>query len=190
MGKTFLHKGVILFSGGESNGFKKIGEFLAELRKEQGLTQEQLGEKIGVTNKTISRWETGVYLPPADILLQLSEIYSVSINEILSGKVLDAVKYKVAAEENLQMTIKASSFELKDKIVFYKRKWLQGHKALLIFLSIMVIGAYGVGLWLGETVAGILLRAFVPLLVIVLHGWRNNTMMAYVEHHVYDRSGR
>lgn len=44
----------------------QIGKFISELRKAQGLTQEQLGEKIGVTNKTVSRWETGTYLPPAD----------------------------------------------------------------------------------------------------------------------------
>ena len=44
----------------------KIGNFIAELRKKQKLTQEQLGEKLGVTNKTVSRWETGTYLPPAE----------------------------------------------------------------------------------------------------------------------------
>ena len=47
-----------------------IGKFIAELRKEQELTQEQLGEKLGVTNKTVSRWETGAYLPPAEALLE------------------------------------------------------------------------------------------------------------------------
>ena len=47
----------------------KTGKFIADLRKEKGLTQEQLGEKIGVTNKTVSRWETGVYLPPVDVML-------------------------------------------------------------------------------------------------------------------------
>lgn len=51
-----------------------IGKFIAELRKEKGLTQEQLGEKLGVTNKTISRWETGVYLPSADALLAMSKM--------------------------------------------------------------------------------------------------------------------
>ena len=50
----------------------KIGNFLAELRKEQNLTQEALGEKLGVTNKTVSRWENGNYLPPVEILQELS----------------------------------------------------------------------------------------------------------------------
>ena len=91
----------------------QIGKFIAELRKEQGFTQEQLGDKIGVTNKTISRWETGMYLPPADALLMISELFDVSINEILCGKRLSKEEYKEAAEENLKQTIKASSFSLK-----------------------------------------------------------------------------
>ena len=56
----------------------KMGKFLKELRKEKGLTQEQLGEKIGVTNKTVSRWENGNYIPPAECLairLTLSHLY-------------------------------------------------------------------------------------------------------------------
>ena len=68
---------------------KKIGLFLSQLRKEHGLTQEDLGSRIGVTNKTVSRWENGNYLPPADMLKALSEIYGLSINEILSGERLD-----------------------------------------------------------------------------------------------------
>ena len=69
---------------------KKIGSFLKQLRIENHLTQEQLGQQIGVTNKTISRWETGNYLPPIECLILLSDFYKISINEILSGKrVLD-----------------------------------------------------------------------------------------------------
>ena len=75
----------------------QIGKFIAELRKEQKFTQEQFGEKIGVTNKTVSRWETGSYLPPADALLAMSQLFDVSVNEILSGKRLTAEEYKEAA---------------------------------------------------------------------------------------------
>ena len=99
----------------------QIGKFIAELRKEHGFTQEQLGDKIGVTNKTVSRWETGTYLPPADALLMLSELFDVSINEILSGKRLSKEEYKAAAEENLRQTIKASSFSLEEKIDYFKK---------------------------------------------------------------------
>lgn len=78
---------------------QKIGNFLAELRKDNNLTQEELGEQIGVTNKTISRYENGNYLPPVEILQMLSKLYNVSISEILSGKRLDDEQYKENAEE-------------------------------------------------------------------------------------------
>lgn len=53
----------------------KTGRFLAELRKEHSLTQEQLGAELGVTNKTVSRWETGTYMPPVEMLQLLSVKY-------------------------------------------------------------------------------------------------------------------
>ena len=57
----------------------KMGSFLAELRKEHHLTQAELGEKLGVTNKTISRWETGNYMPPVEMLEELSNMYNMTI---------------------------------------------------------------------------------------------------------------
>lgn len=86
----------------------KIGKFLKELRKEHKLTQEQLGEKIGVTNKTISRWENGNYLPPAESLTMLSDIYKISINEILSGQKLTTDEFSDAAEDNLKDALELS----------------------------------------------------------------------------------
>ena len=124
MVKTFLHTFDRIFLEVNKMNLAKVGKFITELRKEQSLTQEQLGEKIGVTNKTISRWETGTYLPPADALLALSELYGVSINEILAGKRISEQEYKQVAEENLVQVMKASSFTLKDRIAFYKKKWL------------------------------------------------------------------
>ena len=79
----------------------KIGKFLKELRKEKGLTQETLGEKVGVTNKTVSRWETRTYMPPVECLVLLSDIYGVSINEIVAGQRLSETEFTNAAEENL-----------------------------------------------------------------------------------------
>lgn len=164
---------------------KNTGKFLAELRKEKGYTQEQLGEKIGVTNKTISRWETGIYLPPADALLALGELYNVSINEILSGKRLTETEYKEAAEENLTQTIKASSFSLKDKIEFFKKKWIKEHIAIMVFIGICIIAL----LIAGIMVKNIILVSILPMLILIAHIWRNNTMMAYVERNAYDGTG-
>ena len=157
----------------------KTGKFIADLRKEKGLTQEQLGEKIGVTNKTVSRWETGVYLPPADVMLVLGELFSVSVNEILDDE------YKEAAEENLTQVIKASSFSLKDKIEFFKKKWLKEHIAIMIFIGICIIAVFIAGILINN----VILVSITPLLIAVAHAWRNNTMMAYVERNAYDGIG-
>ena len=81
---------------------KKIGVFLAQLRREKGLTQEQIGLELGVTNKTISRWENGNYLPPVEMLQVLSTFYGISINELLSGQRLPDTAYREKAEENIK----------------------------------------------------------------------------------------
>lgn len=64
----------------------KLGKFLAELRKEKGLTQEQLAELINSDNKTISKWETGRYTPSVDYITKLSELYNISTVEIMQCK--------------------------------------------------------------------------------------------------------
>lgn len=108
---------------------QKVGQFLATLRKESGLTQDELGQKVGVTNKTISRWETGTYLPPAESLEILSELYGLTINEILSGQRLDSSQYQQKAEENIAAVMKHSSFSSHEKLLLLgewlsKRWWL------------------------------------------------------------------
>ena len=164
----------------------QIGKFIAELRKERGFTQEQLGDKIGVTNKTVSRWETGTYLPPADALLMISELFDVSINEILSGKRLSKEEYIEAAEENLRQTIKASSFSLKEKISYFKKKWLKEHIAIMSLWGVCIIGVFIAGVILSKP----LFVSGSMLLLVLGHAWRNNTMMTYVEQNAFDGSGR
>lgn len=65
---------------------KKTGSFLKALRKEKGLTQEQLAEKFGVAGRTVSRWETATNMPDLSILIQLAEFYNVEVGEILDGE--------------------------------------------------------------------------------------------------------
>lgn len=84
---------------------KKVGAFLKQLRKERDMTQEQLGEQIGVTSKTISRWETGNYMPPVECLEILSDIYKISINEILAGEQITDEKIKGIADENVAFVL-------------------------------------------------------------------------------------
>ena len=65
---------------------KKIGSFFKELRKEKGITQEQLAEQFSVSNRTVSRWENGNNMPDLDILIELSDYYEVDLREILNGE--------------------------------------------------------------------------------------------------------
>lgn len=163
----------------------QIGKFIAELRKELKLTQDQFGEKIGVTNKTVSRWETGIYLPPADALLAMSQLFDISINEILSGRRLSEKEYKEAAEENITQTLKASSFSLKEKIDFYKTKWLKEHIAIMVIIGICIIGVVLFGI-ISKQIGFI---GIAGLMLLLAHGWRNNTMMSYVEKNAYNGTG-
>lgn len=163
-----------------------IGKFIATLRKEKDLTQEQLGEKLGVTNKTVSRWETGTYLPPAEMLLSMSELFSVSINEILSGRRLSDEEYKKSAEENLRQTVAASSFEVKERLEYFKKKWLREHIAPMIIMGIIVIAVLAAGFAVKNSLVGYL----AVLLAVVFHGYRHNAMMSYAEARAYDGTGK
>ena len=64
---------------------KKIGLFLKELRKEKELTQSQLAEQLNVSDRTVSRWETGTNLPDLSVLVELADFYDVDIREIIDG---------------------------------------------------------------------------------------------------------
>lgn len=87
---TFSLSGVIIKSQkairGDYMNIQKTGEFIKALRKEKNLTQLELAEKLNCTDKAVSRWETGKGLPDADMLLSLSTVFNVSINEILLGE--------------------------------------------------------------------------------------------------------
>lgn len=103
---------------------QKIGMFLKELRIKNNMTQEQLGERIGVTNKTISRWETGKYMAPIECLKLLSELYQISINEILAGKKLNEKDYKDEAEKNIvttfeELEVRRKRFEKRMFIIMF-----------------------------------------------------------------------
>ena len=161
----------------------KTGEFIAKLRKDKGLTQEQLGDKMGVTNKTVSRWETGKYLPPADILILMSELFDVSINELLAGQRLSDDEYKQTAEKNLTEVIRISNFTNKDERDFFKKKWLKDHIFIMIVIGICALGVLVAGIIFQNPI----LCSVSVILLLLGHIWRYNTMMAYVEKHIYDK---
>ena len=64
----------------------KIGKFIAECRKQKNLSQLQLAEQLGITDKAISKWERGISKPSSSIMLELCEILDISVNELLNGE--------------------------------------------------------------------------------------------------------
>lgn len=164
---------------------QKIGVFLGQLRKEQGMTQEQLGEKLGVTNKTISRWETGTYLPPVEMLQGLSEMYGITINEILSGDRLEEKEYREKAEENIKMALSKSAFTLKEKIDYYERKWTRDHRMEGIVGFILVLAGIVVLEMLVEEI-GAVIGFGIGMYWLTR---RRNEEMAYIEERAFDGTG-
>ena len=80
---------------------EKIGRFIASCRKECGYTQASLGEKLGITDRAVSKWETGKSMPDASIMLELCNLLKISVNELLTGEHIAMENYKEKAEENL-----------------------------------------------------------------------------------------
>lgn len=160
----------------------KTGKFIAALRKEKDLTQEQLGEKLGVTNKTISRWENGNYMPDIEMLSLLAKEFDVSINELISGERLLLDDFKKAADNNLVIALNNSAFTLKEKIAFFKKKWLREHIATIVLCIVVWIG---IMLWVALNNSYALLGAIGSILALLFYVVLYNRMMAYVENHAY-----
>lgn len=94
---------------------KKIGTFIAMNRKKKGYTQEQLAEKLGVTNKTISRWENGHYMPDLSLLEPLSKELDITLNELLAGEEIVKEETMEYSEQNLIQTIDYTDKKIKNE---------------------------------------------------------------------------
>ena len=91
---------------------EKIGKFIASCRKKQKLTQEQLAEKLGITYKAVSKWETGKGLPDASIMMDLCNILEISVNDLLSGEKIAKEQYEDKVDENLIKLQKQKEFAI------------------------------------------------------------------------------
>lgn len=84
---------------------EKIGKFIAKLRKEKNMTQEELADKLRVSNKSVSRWENGRCMPDLSLFEPLSSELGVSINDLMNGEIVDKQKYQGSFENNVVKTI-------------------------------------------------------------------------------------
>ncbi len=113
----------------------KIGKFIAQMRKEQGLLQRQLAEKLGISDKTVSKWECGKGLPEISLMLPLCDILGISVNELLSGEILSDINYKMKAEENMMGLLKEKE-ENKKKL---KLSFMVGVPATATFVILILL---------------------------------------------------
>ena len=94
----------------------RIGKFIAECRKQKNLTQVQLAEKLSVTDKAVSKWERGIAMPDTSIMLELCDILSISVNELLSGEKIDMENN---SQKNEQLLIEMTKeLERKNKTIW------------------------------------------------------------------------
>lgn len=80
---------------------EKIGRFIAQCRKQNGFTQASLAEKLGITDRAVSKWENGKSMPDASIMLELCGLLKINVNELLMGEHVAMENYKEIAEQNL-----------------------------------------------------------------------------------------
>lgn len=96
---------------------QKIGKFILELRKQRGFTQKELAEKIGVSDKTISKWECGNSIPDTTYLESLCKALEISVNELLSGQCLSEESYSKKAEENIMALMKENEINKRKSVI-------------------------------------------------------------------------
>ena len=117
----------------------KIGKFIAECRKKEKLTQMQLAEKLNITDRAISKWETGKSLPDSSIMLDLCDVLSISVNDLLCGEVVTMDNYNKELENNLLEMIKQK--EQADKRLLSVEVFI-GIAATIILFALVFIAAF------------------------------------------------
>ena len=118
---------------------ERIGKFIAACRKERGLTQAQLAEQLGISDRAVSKWETGRSLPDASLMMPLCEIIGTDLNELFSGRRIDMENYKEIAEQNL-LEMKAREEQYNKRLLH--AMYVFGFTGIATSLALMMAGAY------------------------------------------------
>ena len=138
----------------------KIGRFIAERRKMAGLTQMQLAERLNITDRAISKWENGKSLPDSSIMLDLCDILSITVNDLLSGEVVSMENYNKELEQNLLEMVKQK--EEADRRLL-RMEIVTGIICLLpLIAAVIIVSAVPMEEWLGGIIAG---ASLLPLLI-------------------------
>ena len=135
----------------------KIGKFIADCRQKTNLTQMQLAEKLNITDRAISKWETGKSLPDSSIMLELCDILGISVNDLLGGEIVTMENYKKELENNLMEMIKQK--EQADKRLLSVEVFI-GITATVVLFAMVLLAAFvqmSIGLRISLMVLGFVL---------------------------------
>ena len=113
----------------------KIGRFIAACRKRANLTQLQLADKLGITDKAISKWERGITMPDTSIMLELCDILGISVNELLSG---EKINMENSSQKNEQLLLDmAKELEKKNKTI-----WSSMWAIMIVSMTALIAGIF------------------------------------------------
>ncbi len=139
----------------------KIGRFIADCRKNVGFTQMQLAEKLGITDKAISKWERGLAMPDTSIMLELCEILEISVNELLSGEM---VTMESSSKNNEQLLLDmAKDLENKNKII-WSSMWMIMIVSMTALIAGIFVAAFLIpeGVWQLVTILAVCVLFLIP----------------------------
>ena len=139
----------------------KIGRYIAECRKKANLTQMQLAEKLGITDKAISKWERGMAMPDTSIMLELCDILCISVNELLSG---EKINMENSSQKNEQLLLDmAKELEKKNKTI-WSSMWAIMIVSMAALIAGIFIAAFLIpeGVWQLVTILAVCVVFFIP----------------------------
>ena len=124
----------------------KIGKFIAESRKNQNLTQLQLAEKLGITDKAVSKWERGIAMPDTAIMLDLCEILKISVNELLNG---EKISVEVSNQKNEQLLLGLTNELLQKNKTVWSCMWVIMCISITALIAGVLVSAFLIpkGVW-------------------------------------------
>ena len=138
----------------------QIGKFIAECRKNNNLTQVQLAEKLNITDRAVSKWETGKSMPDSSIMLELCDILNITVNDLLSGEVVTMDNYDKELEKNLLEMAKQK--EEADKRLLFLEIFV-GVICIAVMLALAMVASFvQMEEWLRIV---LILIGFIPLLI-------------------------
>ncbi len=138
----------------------KVGKFIAECRKKASLTQMQLAEKLNITDRAVSKWETGKSIPDSSIMLELCDILKITVNDLLSGEVVTMDNYNKELENNLLEMVKQK--EESDKRLLCMEIVMGICCIIPLIASVIIVKTVPMEEWLGTVIT---LASIIPLLV-------------------------